>query len=48
MRRLIIGLLMLAGVVCSAQSPLYRGRVMADYNFPFNGHYYWYSPDFQP
>ena len=31
-----------------AQQSLYRGRVMGAYDFPFNGHYYWYSPAFQP
>ncbi|MBO4671009.1 MAG: TonB-dependent receptor plug domain-containing protein [Bacteroidales bacterium] len=47
-RRLIIVLLLLAGAVCSAQTPLYRGRTMVEYNFPFNGHYFWDTPDFRP
>ncbi|MBP5636822.1 MAG: TonB-dependent receptor plug domain-containing protein, partial [Bacteroidales bacterium] len=48
MRRLIIVLLLLAGAVCSAQTPLYRGRTMVEYNFPFNGHFYWFDPEFRP
>ncbi|MCR5326573.1 MAG: TonB-dependent receptor [Bacteroidales bacterium] len=48
MRRLIIGLLLLAGAVCSAQTPLYRGRTMVEYDFPFNGHYFWFDPEFRP
>ena len=46
MRRLVIVLLVLYGTVCSAQTTLFRGRVMPEYDFSFNGHYYWYSPDF--
>ena len=29
-------------------SVLYRGRRVLDYTFPFNGTYYWSSPDFAP
>ena len=48
MRRLIVALLVLAGAVCSAQTPLYRGRAVLEYNFPFNGHYFWTDPEFRP
>ena len=46
MKRLLAGFLVLWGVVCSAQSPLYRGRLEPEYDFPFNGHYFWDSPAF--
>ena len=46
MRRLLVGLLVLWGVVCSAQSPLYRGRLEPEYDFRFNGHYFWNTPRF--
>ena len=47
MRRLIIGLLLACSAVCAAQTPLYRGRDMTEYNFPFNGHYFWNAPEFR-
>lgn len=46
MRRLVTLLLVLWGSVCTAQSPLYRGRTIKEYDFPFNGHYFWYSPQY--
>ncbi len=48
MQRLVTVLLILLGTVCSAQSPVYRGRVIPDYDFSFNGHYFWYTPEFRP
>ncbi|MBR5905103.1 MAG: TonB-dependent receptor plug domain-containing protein [Bacteroidales bacterium] len=48
MRRLVTVLLVLYGTVCAAQSPLFRGRVMPEYDFSFNGHYFWATPEFSP
>ena len=48
MRRLVTLLLVLYGTFCAAQSPLYRGRVMTEYNFKYNGHYFWSVPEFLP
>ncbi|MBR4826407.1 MAG: TonB-dependent receptor [Bacteroidales bacterium] len=48
MRRLVALLLVLVGVICSAQSPLYRGRVMLDYDFAYNGNYYWFNSEYKP
>ena len=49
MRRLTVTLMMfLCATLCIAQSPLYRGREMVEYDFPFNGHYFWYDPEFRP
>ena len=48
MKRLVVGLLILYGAVCAAQTPLYRGRDLTEYDFPFNGHYFWSTPDFRP
>ena len=48
MRRLLLGLMVLWGVVCNAQSPLYRGRLEPEYDFRFNGHYYWSTTEFHP
>lgn len=48
MQRLVVVLLVLYGTVCAAQSPLFRGRVMPEYDFAFNGHYYWDTRDFKP
>ncbi len=46
MRRLFVWLLLALGTVCAAQTPLYRGRTLTEYNFPFNGHYFWSTPDY--
>jgi hypothetical protein len=48
MRKLVVCLLLLAGLQCYAQTPLFRGREMREYNFPFNGHYYWSTREFVP
>ena len=46
MRKLVGCILFLLGGLCAAQSPIYRGRVLTDYGFPFNGHYYWSTPQY--
>lgn len=43
----MIVLLLVCGFVCSAQTPLYRGRNAVEYDFPFNGSYYWETPVFR-
>ena len=48
MRRLIIVLLLLCGAVAYAQPSLYRGRTLTEYNFPFNGHYFWSTQEYRP
>ena len=48
MRRWLIILLLLSGTVCAAQSPLYRGRLEPEYDFRFNGHFYWTTTEFHP
>lgn len=46
MKKLLAGFMILCGVVCAAQDPLYRGRLGPEYDFPFNGHYFWSTTEF--
>ena len=41
-------MLILLGGLCAAQTPLDRGRALNEYNFPFNGHYFWNGPEYRP
>ena len=48
MRRLVVCILVLLAGVCAAQTPLDRGRTLNEYNFPFNGHYFWNGVEYRP
>ena len=48
MRRLVVCILVLLAGGCAAQTPLDRGRTLNEYNFPFNGHYFWNGVEYRP
>lgn len=46
---MLVLLLMVSGFLpCTAQTPLFRGRAASEYNFPYNGNFFWSTPEFRP